>query len=137
MSVESRVRDELDGLRSSLAGVDGCVVATSDGLLVAHTYDGEEKSQIAALIATLVGLARHAVHVNGRGSLLEAAVRGTSGYRAVYAVGEGAVLAVLGRSDLNIALLQHKTRPVVARLAELAGGFTGFATFAAAPEPVR
>lgn len=128
MSVEDQVLNELSALRSSVSGVEGCVVATSDGLLVAHVLPEQEQSQVAALISTLVAVARHAVQITGRGALFEAAIRGTSGYLAVYAVGDSAVLAVLGRPDLNIAMLQLRTRPVVTRLTALSGGFTRFAT---------
>src|SRR4051812_30415649 len=131
VNVEEQVLKELTGLRSSVRGVEGCVVATSDGLLVAHLLPEEEQSQVAALIATMTAVARQAVLLTGRGGLLEAAIRGTSGYLAAYAVGDSAVLAVLGRPDLNIALLQLRTRPVVARLDQLAAGFT---RFSAGPE---
>jgi predicted regulator of Ras-like GTPase activity (Roadblock/LC7/MglB family) len=126
--VEDQVQQELSGLRSAVSGVDGCVVATSDGLLVAHVLPELEQSAAAALIATLTAVARQAVQITGRGELIDAAIRGTSGYIAVYAVGDSAVLAVLGRKSLNIALLQLKTRPIVARLDTLAVGFTRFAT---------
>jgi predicted regulator of Ras-like GTPase activity (Roadblock/LC7/MglB family) len=128
VSVENQVRAELAGLRSSVSGVEGCVVATSDGLLVAHVLPEQEQSQVAALISTLTAVARQAVLITGRGALFEAAIRGTTGYLAVYAVGDAAVLAILGKPDLNIALLQLRTRPVVERLTELAEGFTRFAT---------
>ena len=127
MSVEDEVLRELNELRSSVSGVEGCVVSTSDGLLVAHVLPEEEQSQVAALIATMTAVARQAVLLTGRGELLEAAIRGTSGYLAVYAVGDSAVLAVLGRPNVNIALLQLRTRPVVIRLDALASGFNRFA----------
>jgi predicted regulator of Ras-like GTPase activity (Roadblock/LC7/MglB family) len=135
VSVEDQVLKELSGLRSSVSGVEGCVVATSDGLLVAHVLPEEEQSQVAALIATMTAVARQAVLITGRGELLEAAIRGTSGYLAVYAVGESAVLAILGRPNLNIALLQLRTRPVVARLDALAAGFTRFSAGPVPAEP--
>lgn len=127
-SVEDQVLAELTGLSSSVSGVEGCVVATSDGLLVAHVLPEREQSQVAALISTLMAVAKQAVLLSGRGALLEAAIRGTSGYLAVYAVGDNAVLAVVGRPDLNIALLQLRTRPVVMRLNELSDGFARFST---------
>ena len=128
MSVEDEVLKELSALRSSVSGVEGCVVATSDGLLVAHVLPEQEQSQIAALIATMTAVARQAVLLTGRGDLLEAAIRGTYGYLAVYAVGDSAVLAVLGRPTVNIALLQLRTRPVVTRLDALAGNFNRFSS---------
>jgi predicted regulator of Ras-like GTPase activity (Roadblock/LC7/MglB family) len=138
VTVEDQVLKELGALRSSVSGVDGALVATSDGLLVAHVLPEQEQSQVAALISTLMGLARPAVEITGRGELLEAAIHGSGGYLAVYAVGESAVLAVLGRADLNIALLQLRTRPVVERLAGLAGGFARFTTgpLVSAAEPL-
>jgi predicted regulator of Ras-like GTPase activity (Roadblock/LC7/MglB family) len=128
VSVENQVRAELAGLSASVSGVEGSVVATSDGLLVAHVLPEQEQSQVAALISTLAAVARQAVLLTGRGTLYEAAIRGTTGYLAVYAIGDGAVLAILGRPDLNIALLQLRTRPVVERLTALATGFTRFTT---------
>jgi predicted regulator of Ras-like GTPase activity (Roadblock/LC7/MglB family) len=128
VNVEDEVLQELNTLRSSVSGVEGCVVATSDGLLVAHVLPEQEQSQVAALIATMTAVARQAVMLTGRGELLEAAIRGTSGYLAVYAVGDSAVLAVLGRPNVNIALLQLRTRPVVTRLNALAAGFTRFSS---------
>jgi predicted regulator of Ras-like GTPase activity (Roadblock/LC7/MglB family) len=137
VNVEDKVLRELSGLRSAVSGVDGCVLATSDGLLVAHVLPEQEQSQVAALISTLVALARHAVEITGRGTLLEAAIHGTSGYLAVYAVGDSAVLAVLGRSDLNVALLQLRTRPVVTRLLALSEGFARFTTGPSMTEPLE
>jgi len=124
--VEHKVEDELSTLRSTVSGIDGCIVSTTDGLLVAHVLPDEEQSQLAALIASVVGLARHAVDLTGRGSFVDAAMRGSSGHMVVYAVGESAVLAVLGRSELNVALLHLRTRPVVERLVLLAPDFAGF-----------
>ena len=128
MSVEEQVLQELRTLSSAVNGIEGCMVTTSDGLLVSHILPELEQSQVAALVATMTALARQAVMLTGRGDLLEAAIRGTSGYLAVYAVGENAVLAVLGRTNLNIALLQLRTRPVVTRLEALASGFTRFSS---------
>jgi uncharacterized protein len=128
VSVEEQVLQELRALSSAVNGVEGCMVSTSDGLMVAHVMPELEQSQVAALIATMTAMARQAVKLTGRGELLEAAIRGTNGYLAVYAVGDSAVLAVLGKPNLNIALLQLRTRPVVTRLEALASGFSRFST---------
>ena len=128
MRVEDQVLAELTSLCEAVAGVEGAVVATSDGLLVAHVLAENEQSQVAALISTVAAVARQAVLLTGRGELMEATVRGENGYLSVYAVGDSAVLAVLGRPDLNLAMLQLRTRPVVGRLSLLASGFTRFVT---------
>lgn len=128
MRVEDQVLTELTSLCEAVAGVEGAVVATSDGLLVAHVLAEPEQSQVAALISTVAAVARQAALLTGRGELTEAAIRGENGCLSVYAVGDSAVLAVLGGPDLNVALLQLRTRPVVARLTLLASGFTRFVT---------
>jgi predicted regulator of Ras-like GTPase activity (Roadblock/LC7/MglB family) len=128
VGVESQVVSELEALGRTVSAVEGCLVATSDGLLVSHTLPDEDPAQIAALMSTVVGVARHAVLMTGRGDLQEAAVRGADGYVVVYAVGDTAVLAVVARADLNVALLQLYARPVVRRLAMLSPGFTRFVT---------
>jgi predicted regulator of Ras-like GTPase activity (Roadblock/LC7/MglB family) len=130
--VEDAVREELQWLRSEVRDVRASLVATSDGLLVADDFaEGTEPSQTAALTSTLVGLARYAVEVTGAGGLVDAVVRGTDGHVAVFAVGDGAVLAVVGGRELNVAMLHHKTAPVVQRLKPLAGSFVRFEDAAA------
>jgi len=126
VNVETEVADELTALRAAVDGVDGAIVATSDGLLVAHVLPEAEQSQTAALISAVVGLARHAVELTGRGELREASIRGTSGHVLFFAVGDTAVLAVLTGVEVNLALVQLRARPVVRRLTALAPRFVHF-----------
>jgi len=132
VSVENEVAGELTELCGGIAGVDGAIVATSDGLLVAHVLAETEQSQTAALISAVVGLARHAVELTGRGELREAAIRGSSGHVLVFAVGDTAVLAVMTGAEVNLALVQLRARPMVRRLAELAPRFVHFTAHPAA-----
>lgn len=119
---------ELRALRAGVPGVRGSLVVTSDGLLVTHDCpDDEGTEQTGALSSTMLALARHAVDLTAGGSMLDAAVRGSDGSFVVYAVGETAVLAVIGDADLNLALLHLRTRPVVRRLAAMTDGFARFA----------
>jgi len=46
-SVEEGVRTELQQIRAQVAGVRGSLVATSDGLVVAHDIPDVEPTQIA------------------------------------------------------------------------------------------
>jgi hypothetical protein len=125
---EELVREELRGLRSELKDVLACVVATSDGLLVADDAPGLEAPQIAALTSTMMALARHAVEVTRRGELLDAMVRGSEGHLAVFAIGETAVLAVVADPEVTVAWLHLTTRPFVQRLTALADQFERFYT---------
>jgi uncharacterized protein len=114
------VRGELAGLRHQVPGVSGCVIAGVDGLLVLHdTLSQAEPHDIAALAAGSYGISRTCAAALGQGAAQEVTIRNQGGYLAVYAVGELALLAVVGDSGLNIARLHLEARPVTARLAVL------------------
>ena len=114
------VRGELAALRHQVPGVSGCVIAGVDGLLVLHdTLSQAEPHDIAALAAGAYGISRTCSATLGQGHSQEVTIRNQGGYLAVYAVGELALLAVIGDSGLNIARLHLEARPVTARLATL------------------
>jgi uncharacterized protein len=125
--VEQRVLAQLVLLRNEVAGVDGSLVATSDGLLVVQDLPTLEPSRTAALIATTLSIARQATQLTDRGLLREAVIHGSSGYLAVFAVGESAVLAVLGGDNLNVGMLHYQTRAIVKRIEKEATQFPRFA----------
>jgi uncharacterized protein len=125
-AVEALVGDQLALLHEEVRAIRGSLVATSDGLLVASNLPDEQPEQLAALTSTLVGLADYAIEATHTGTLIDAVARGTDGYLAAYALGEVAALAVVGDADLNVAMLHHKTRPVVERLIALSDRFVGF-----------
>ncbi len=142
ITVEELVLRELLSLRDSVAGVHGSMVATSDGLLVAHDIPDMEPTRIAAIVATTFGLASQAALATGRGRFREAVAKGSSGYLVVYAAGRGAVVAVIGDSELNIAMLHYEMRDTIGRIAGYAAGFARWASPHAAahgtePEALR
>ena len=126
LSIEDRVRTELRLLRKQVSGVQGSIVATSDGLLVADDIPALEPTKIAALVATTIGLARQTTQATGRGEFREAVARGSSGYLAVYAAGSSAVVAVIGTNELNIGMLHYQARDVIKRLAAYSSEFEQF-----------
>ena len=114
------VRAEMAALRHQVTGVRGCVIAGVDGLLILHdTIAGPEPHDIAALAAGAHGISRTCGAALQQGTFQEVTIRNKGGYLAVYAVGELALLAVIGDSGLNIARLHLEARPVTGRLAAL------------------
>ena len=116
-SVEERVRAELQQIRAQVAGVRGSLVATSDGLVVAHDIPDVEPTQIAALAAATLAVARRATLATECGTFREAVARGSDGYLAVYAAGDSAIVAVVGTSSLNVGMLQYRAREIIERIA--------------------
>jgi predicted regulator of Ras-like GTPase activity (Roadblock/LC7/MglB family) len=114
------VRAELAALRHQVTGVLGCVVAGVDGLLILHdTISGQEPHDIAALAAGAHGISRTCGAALDQGGFHECTIRNQRGSLAIYAVGDLALLAVLGDDRLNIARLHLEARQATARLAPL------------------
>lgn len=112
-------RAELANLRHAVTGVQGCVVAGVDGLLILHdTMSAAEPHDLAALAAGAHGISRTCGGALHQGGFHECTIRNQKGYMAVYAVGELALLAVVGDDGLNIARLHLEARQTTAKLAK-------------------
>jgi uncharacterized protein len=115
-AARDRVHAELRALRETITGIDGSLVATSDGLLIAHDIQELEPTRLAALVSTTLGLARQSVRETGRGQFREALVRGTDGYLMVYAAGSNAVVAIIGDAKINVGVMQYQAREAIERI---------------------
>ena len=116
------ITDQLRLFRKNVPGIRGSITATSDGLLVAHDVHGLEPTQIAALVAATHAVAVRASLSTECGQLKEVITRGSEGYLAVYAAGGTAIVAVLGTTDLNVAMLNFQARRMIERVAEHSAG---------------
>lgn len=112
---------EMRDLREHVPGVTGTLVAGCDGLLVAAELDsGADPSvdpdSLAAVTAASLGVARRAVALTRQGTLGQAVTDASRGHVVVYAVGDVALLAVLGDEGLDVAALHQKSQPTLGRL---------------------
>jgi predicted regulator of Ras-like GTPase activity (Roadblock/LC7/MglB family) len=121
-AVTDPITDELQLIRSNVPGVRGSITATTDGLLIAFDVHGLEPTQIAALVAATHAVAVRASLSTECGPLHEVITRGRDGYLAVYAAGDAAIVAVLGTTELNVAMLNFQARTMIERIAELSAG---------------
>jgi predicted regulator of Ras-like GTPase activity (Roadblock/LC7/MglB family) len=112
----------LGDLQREVPGVRGVLLATADGLPLAHTFgpDGGQlegtSTSTAAMVAATLGLGQRLAELVGTGRLQEATVRSTSGYVIVYAVGDVAVLTVLTHPGANVARVHLVAREIVKEL---------------------
>jgi uncharacterized protein len=113
---------ELAYIKAKVAGVQGSIAATSDGLVLAHDVPGMEPTQVAALAATTLALASRATLATGLGGFREAIARGDDGYLAVYSAGISAIVAVVGSRQLNLGMLRYQAGGVMERIAKHASG---------------
>jgi predicted regulator of Ras-like GTPase activity (Roadblock/LC7/MglB family) len=133
--VEDRIREELQLISRTVAGVSGSLVASSDGLVVAYDVPGLEPTQIAALAAATLSLASRATLATGLGDFREAVARGSNGYLAVYAAGASALVAVIGTSDMNLGMLHYQARDIIDRIAKYSAELGNRTTQAPSPAP--
>lgn len=122
---------EFQLIKANVAGVQGTLVATSDGFLVAHDMPDVNLTDVAALLAASRALAIRGIAVTGRGQFREVLTRGTEGYLAVYAAGDNAIVAVIGDNDLNVGLLHFRVRDSLERIAGYAADFARWSAPAA------
>jgi predicted regulator of Ras-like GTPase activity (Roadblock/LC7/MglB family) len=106
-----RLVDQLALLRERVTGVRGAVVAAADGLLLAHEGDiDHDPHDLAALAAAAHGIARQSGLVLNQGDHHQTAIHNADGHYVVYAVSDGALLAVVAATGLNIAQLNIQIR---------------------------
>jgi uncharacterized protein len=123
-SPRAEVLSELRGLRARLAHVEGSVVATTDGMVIAtdlgasETY-GVEPEGLAALSAVNLGLSQRIVDTASHGDLQETIIRGAFGQVVTYAAGDRALLTVLIRSTADLGGLHTVAREVAGRVATI------------------
>lgn len=111
---------ELQSLREKVVGITDSIISTSDGLLVASdSVSGAEQESLAALCAAGVALgARTAAHA-GLGGLRESVIRAARGHVVFAAVGDHALLAVVGDEGLDLAGLRRELPITADHLAKL------------------
>ncbi|CAN3977621.1 roadblock/LC7 domain-containing protein [Kitasatospora purpeofusca] len=113
--------DELHALRDRVLGVGGSVVSTADGMLVAADAVTVHPESAAALAAAMLGLGRRTAAEFGVGGLRDVVARCNGGYVVVLAIGEQALLVILGDEGLDVVGLHRESSSTVSRLGELLG----------------
>ncbi|MFC8450659.1 roadblock/LC7 domain-containing protein [Kitasatospora sp. NPDC057223] len=113
--------EELKSLRDRVMGISETVISTADGLLVAADTATVHAESAAALSAAMLGLGRRTGVEVGVGGLRYVETRCNGGYVVVLAIGEEALLMVLGDEGLDIAGLHRESPATVRRLSELLG----------------
>jgi hypothetical protein len=119
MTVDPAVLQELDRLRSKVPELSGSVLATTDGLVVAHDAQGIEPDGLAALAAAHLALARRFAHAVNHGELRESVVECDRGYITTYTAGPNALLTLVTSGDANLAMVHLEARRCVRRLVKI------------------
>ena len=117
--VDPAVLEELGRLRVRLPELSGSVLATTDGMVVAHDAHGIEPDSIAALAAAHLALARRFAHAVNHGGLRESVVECDGGYITSYTAGPDALLTLVTSGSANLAMVHLEARRCVRRLVSM------------------
>lgn len=112
------VERALDDLLGAVGEVHGAIVASVDGLPLAHSLRSGDAAGIAAMAATTAGLCKRIVADFAFGDFAESVMRGDSGYFVVYSAGQRAVLAVLASEGANLGRVHLQARRCASAVAE-------------------
>ncbi|WP_413758908.1 roadblock/LC7 domain-containing protein [Streptomyces sp. MMBL 11-3] len=112
----SPLTDILISLRDRVMGVSESVLSTADGLLVVADTDSSHAESVAALAAATLGVGRRMADQAGVGALREVVARCGSGHVIVLAVGDRALLTVMGDDGLDLAAFQRESPATVEQL---------------------
>ncbi|WP_079053921.1 roadblock/LC7 domain-containing protein [Streptomyces graminilatus] len=115
----SQLTDILTSLRDRVMGVSESVLSTVDGLLVVADADTVHPESVAALAAATLGVSRRIAEQAKVGALREVVARCGSGYVIVLAVGERALLTVMGDDGLDLAAFQRESPATVDELTKV------------------
>jgi len=110
----------VDGLRTAIPELRGVLLASSEGLPIAHSLaNGTDANRIAAMAAAASSLGRRVSDSLSTGSLEGVTVSGSDGQIFLYSAGLKGVLAVIGPAGCNAGLVHLEARGVAKELGEL------------------
>jgi hypothetical protein len=110
MSKHEELTRVIYDLRQAIPELHGVMIASTDGLAIAHDFPAGEAERVAAMAATALGLGKRITERTDLGGLLETVVRGNLGYLVVYSAGENAVLVLSGPSSANLGLMRIEAK---------------------------
>lgn len=126
---DEKLESTLKQLHVAVNGVKASVIVNVDGLLVAASPPGDEDNphenptsspQVAAMSATLIGLAERTLGRLAQGDLERLLMEGEEGVMVVYPAGR-ASLAVLTEKGARLSHVLFATRKAAAEVAEVLG----------------
>lgn len=97
-------------IQHNIPELDAVLIATADGLPLAHNFDESVAEQISAMAASAHSVGRRISQRTNLGELAENVIRGENGYFVVYSAGDEAVLVMAGPITANLGLMRIEAR---------------------------
>ena len=114
------LKNHLETLRNAIPELKGVLLASSEGLPIAHSLtNGTDPNRVAAMAAAATTLGRKVSETMSAGTLGEVSVQAEEGALFVYSAGSKAVLAVLSPQGGNAGLIHLEARDTAKQIGEL------------------
>ena len=123
MSRQTELQNQIQSLHQAIPELRGALVASTDGLSIAHALGaGIDADRVAAMAATALGVGKRIADTLGAGVFAETSVRGQDGQIFLYAAGPQAMLAVIAPEPCNVGLVHLEARAIAQQIATTMGG---------------
>ena len=109
----------LSAIRRAIPELHGVMIASQDGLAIAHDFPEAAAERIAAMAATALGIGQRISERTNMGDLSESVIHGRHGYLVVYGAGEDAVLVMQGPIESNLGLMRIEARVAAVEITQL------------------
>src|SRR5438105_13340533 len=120
MAKHEALKTHIESLRNAIPELRGVLLASTEGLPVAHSLsNGNDPNRVAAMAAAASNLGRRISDSIATGGLTEVSVRGDDGMLFVYSAGPKAVLAVIGGAGSNAGLIHLESRTIAKEIGDL------------------
>ncbi len=111
MAKHDALKNHIETLRNAIPELQGVLLASNEGLPIAHSLSGtSDPNRIAAMAAAASSLGRRIADSMNMATLGEVSIQGDEGAMFVYSAGAKAVLAVLGAQGSNAGLIHLESR---------------------------
>ena len=120
MATGEALKAALEGLRDSLPELKAVLLASNEGLPIAHVVtNGEDPNRVAAMAAAASTLGRRISTTMSAGTLGEVSIQADNGALFVYSAGSKALLAVICPQGGNAGLIHLEARAAAKEIGNL------------------
>ena len=120
MAKQEALKNHIETLRNSIPELKGVLLASNEGLPIAHSLsNGSDPNRVAAMAAAASSLGRRISDSLSTGTLSEVSIRSEEGVLFIYSAGPKAVLCVIGPQGSNAGLIHLEARGTAAEIGGL------------------
>jgi uncharacterized protein len=120
MAKDEALKAALEALRNSIPELKAVLLASNEGLPIAHVVtNGADPNRVAAMAAAAATLGRRISATISAGTLGEVSIQADEGALFVYSAGSKAVLAVISPQGSNAGLIHLEARAAAKEIGDL------------------